>query len=187
MSKHPKLTILRHAKTGTAATDFDRPLSSEGKKQCLALQKFFKEEPFDLALTSSAPRAVNTADLILVSHEETPIISLEALYLPLSQSDEKWVQQLIDKPYRGTPKTSYLPEKPVSSWERHSLAAYHAVYKEILKAKAKNVLIIAHLGLVNTLGLCFAPDKKELNHVSFAPCAGFCLENGKLTWVSDKS
>jgi phosphohistidine phosphatase len=86
-----RLTILRHAESGSAEAgldDFDRPLNERGLHAARRVGEEFKARKlaFDLVLASTAVRARETLDGVSESYREMPVRFEDELYLATEQT-----------------------------------------------------------------------------------------------------
>lgn len=93
-----RLILLRHAKSAWEdqdSADFDRPLSSRGRKAAPAIGAYLARAGYlpDLALCSSARRAAETLDLVIAGWPKQPVARKQkSLYLAMPREMLKRVQ-----------------------------------------------------------------------------------------------
>lgn len=167
-------TFLRHAEAAKHDSDHDRPLSKAGEAQArnCNLSSFY----FDLILTSSAHRAVQTADIICANYfPDTPVGHVKELYLPQKKPDIQTVIKMLNE-QEGANLTRLLAKDREGAWKRYSQEAYDALKQAVEKHRAQHILVIAHANIINDLGLKIVPEAGELRSLYFAPCTGFRIE-----------
>lgn len=159
----PRLCILRHSRTSLAGGDEERALSPDGEK--LAQDK--KEElkatfSFDLVISSSASRCQQTA-AILAPHTKTLI--WPELYTLL---DEAFSLLFTWNALSSCPDSF---SEPIENLRKR----LHQTFKTT--PQAKDILIVAHSGVINILGILLAKQHfKQFLGLRFAPCCGFILK-----------
>ena len=95
-----RLILLRHAKSAwdnASIADFDRPLSSRGRKAAPVVGAHLARRGMvpGLVLTSSAKRAVETLDLVSAGWQTKPAIrKLKSLYLAMPREMLRKVQAI---------------------------------------------------------------------------------------------
>lgn len=100
-----RLILLRHAKSAwddQETADFDRPLSSRGRKAAPAIGAYLARAGYlpDLVLCSSARRAVETLDQAIAGWEVKPTVRRQkSLYLAMPREMLKRLQS-VDKEQR---------------------------------------------------------------------------------------
>lgn len=100
-----RLILLRHAKSAwddQETADFDRPLSSRGRKAAPAIGAYLARAGYlpDLVLCSSARRAVETLDQAMAGWEIKPTVRKQkSLYLAMPREMLKRLQS-VDKEQR---------------------------------------------------------------------------------------
>lgn len=167
--------FLRHAEATDNAEDHEKPLSAKGEMQA----RHCKLPPFfcDLMISSSAKRALQTAQIIRETHyPKAPLESLSELYLPPKNPDLATVVNMLNH-LGGANLNQYLAEDREGAWKRYCKAAYEALMATIQKQGALHVLIVAHANIINDLGLHIAPQAGELRSFYFAPCTGFLIQD----------
>lgn len=99
-----RLILLRHAKSAwdnPSIADFDRPLSSRGRKAAPVVGAHLARRGMvpGLALTSSAKRAVETLDLVSAGWQAKPAVrKLKSLYLAMPREMLRKVQAVGREP-----------------------------------------------------------------------------------------
>ena len=99
-----RLILLRHAKSAwdnPSLADFDRPLSSRGRKAAPIIGAYLARKGMvpGLVLTSSAKRAVETLDLVCAGWQVKPTIrKLKSLYLAMPREMLRRVQAVGHEP-----------------------------------------------------------------------------------------
>lgn len=128
------LLILRHAKSSWAnmqLTDYERPLNNRGKRDAPRMGKLLREQDLmpDLILTSSAERALATAEAVaLASDYEQEIKYTRSFYHADPEPYIEALQQLDDSYERvmvigHNPGIEELVEELTGLWERMPTAA----------------------------------------------------------------
>jgi phosphohistidine phosphatase len=101
-----QLILLRHAKSAwddPSLADFDRPLSSRGRKAAPVVGAYLARRGMlpGLVLTSSARRAVETLDLVSAGWTAKPTVrKLKSLYLAMPREMLRRVQAIGREPDR---------------------------------------------------------------------------------------
>ncbi|WP_437204347.1 SixA phosphatase family protein [Planctomicrobium sp. SH664] len=100
---HAFLFLMRHAKSSwkeASLPDHDRPLKKKGLRQAVAMAEFLKSQrfPLDRIVTSSAVRALQTAELVARTWGLPAPTVDQRLY---AASQEVWQQVLTEMPRRG--------------------------------------------------------------------------------------
>jgi phosphohistidine phosphatase len=99
-----RLILLRHAKSAwdnPGLADFDRPLSSRGRKVGPIVGAYLGRRGLvpELVLTSSAKRAVETLDLVSAGWQTMPTVrKLKSLYLAMPREMLRRVQAVGNEP-----------------------------------------------------------------------------------------
>lgn len=99
-----RLILLRHAKSAwdnPSLADFDRPLSSRGRKAAPLVGAYLARRGLvpDLVLTSSAQRAVETLDLVCAGWQAKPTVrKLKSLYLAMPREMLRRLQAIGREP-----------------------------------------------------------------------------------------
>jgi phosphohistidine phosphatase SixA len=156
------IIVIRHAQAKEGSPDISRPISENGRmqaKNCAALlQENHKE--FDLLITSSATRAKNTAEVILQELKQLPkSYEIDRLYQLFNPEDKN----------------------PADNWSTEYEEQTINSVKEILaKHQPKEVLIVAHMRVINSIGLALAFKSAELKNAHFSNCEGFEIVDGNL-------
>ena len=93
-----KLSFIRHAKsdwTSPLLSDHDRRLADRGQKASVIMKDFFvtANKNFDIVLSSTALRAVETIEIIKPSIKDTKIIYKKELYT----FDDQIMMEFISK------------------------------------------------------------------------------------------
>jgi phosphohistidine phosphatase len=128
------LLILRHAKSSwdnMQLTDYERPLNNRGKRDAPRMGKLLREQDLmpDLIITSSAERALTTAEAVaLASDYEQEIKHTRSFYHADPEPYIEALQQLDDSYERvmvvgHNPGIEELLEELTGLWERMPTAA----------------------------------------------------------------
>ncbi|WP_162917177.1 SixA phosphatase family protein [Dongia deserti] len=99
-----RLILLRHAKSAwdnPSLADFDRPLSSRGRKAAPVVGAYLARRSLvpDLVLTSSAKRTLETLDLVCAGWQVKPTVrKLKSLYLATPREMLRRIQAVGREP-----------------------------------------------------------------------------------------
>lgn len=168
------ITFIRHGHAIDGKVDKIRPLSTKGRLQAKQRALHLKTQPlFDLILTSSAARAIETAQII-ADEIETPasVIKIDELYQPPNLDDREIVNELLEK-LGAVPLKIYNNHDIQGAWDRYSSSAFNAVFAAIEHQSSKKILVVAHGNIINSIGLQFSKNVVDLNEVYFNYCEGF--------------
>lgn len=167
-------TFLRHAEAANHNADHERPLSQAGEAQANTCN--LSAYPCDLILTSSALRAVQTAERIRANHyPDIPLEHVKELYLPQTKLDSQTVLKMLSE-QESANLTQLLARDREGAWRRYCQEAYDALTKAVEKHHAHDILVVAHANIINDLALRIAPEAEELRSLYFAPCTGFRID-----------
>ena len=178
------ITFLRHCEPKQSGGG----LSNRGAVQARQRANDLKNcAPFDLIVYSSASRTQKTADIIAqVLNLEIPSVSLKALYLPCDAQDREKVKSLLEE-LGSKPLHKYIEHDTDKVWERYTKNIYDELLECISAHKAKNVLVIGHGNIINSLGLMINPDATSLQNVYFDYGEGFTIfkDTKHLSWIKN--
>jgi broad specificity phosphatase PhoE len=169
-----KITFMRHGHAIDGKVDKIRPLSTKGRLQVKQRALHLKTQPlFDLIITSSAARAIETAQIIMDEIETfAPVVEIDELYQPPNLDDREIVNELLER-LGAVPLKIYNNHDTQGAWDRYSASAFNAVFAAIKRQSSKKALVVAHGNIINAIGLQFSKNVSDLNEVYFNYCEGF--------------
>lgn len=158
----PRLLLVRHGETdwnrqGRFQGQIDIPLNSRGLEQARAAADFLASTPIQRAYTSAMARPRQTAEAILVSHPNVPLVSTQGLReighghwegRLESEIASHWPELLAD--WKRDPHTVQMPngENLDEVWER-SLEAWQRIVRSL--DPDETALVVAHDAVNKTL------------------------------------
>jgi broad specificity phosphatase PhoE len=162
-------TFIRHTEVN------NNELSSSGIAIAKQRAYSFKDYSFDLVITSSASRTKKTARVITQTlNIDVPVVHLKELYFPIDIKKREIVEDMIQT-LGEKPVFEYMKYDREKAWESYTEEAYYAIKRATFQNQAKNVLIVAHGNIINSIGLRINPKAKELENIYFGYCEGFIL------------
>ena len=116
-----RVTCIRHGHAIDGIVDKLRPLSTKGRLQAKQRALHLKTQPrFDLIITSSAARAIETTQIIADEIKTSAlIIEIDELYQPPNLDDREIVNELLEK-LGAVPLKIYNNHDIQGVWDRYS-------------------------------------------------------------------
>lgn len=163
--------FLRHAEYQESGE-----LSEKGVKQAEQRAESLKGlPPFDLAVSSDALRARQTAEIILKTlKSKLEAATLTELHWPSNEKDKQTVKHMLQKLGKA-PLYEYIKQDRNDSWKRYVEEAWNALSAIIIENQAENILVVSHANIINSLGLMINSNALDLNKCYFGFCEGFAL------------
>jgi broad specificity phosphatase PhoE len=179
-----EITFIRHGQAIDGKIDKIRPLSPKGRLQAKQRALYLKTQPlFDLIITSSAARAIETAQIIMDEIETiAPVIEIDELYQPPNLDDREIVNELLTT-LGALPLKIYNNHDIQGAWDRYSFSAFNAVSAAIEHQSSKKALIVAHGNIINAIGVRLSKNDSDLNEVYFNYCEGFSTCEGRCIFL----
>lgn len=169
-----KITFVRHGNTDRSDRDEDRRLTEKGREQARIFKARYRLAP-QLALSSNAHRALETASVILEG-QECPINVLAELYLAVGKVETDAINGLFAV-HGYAPLATYIAADP-EFFERYATRAAALIRKHAESAGADDVMVVGHAILLNAIGLEFSNDPRLLT-AFIGEVEGFTIETCK--------
>lgn len=177
----PKYTLIRHGRAGKADRDEDRMLTKKGREQANKRAAKLGDSQFDVIISSSASRAMETASCF--SNAKQEIIPLDELYFPSDEEDNIALENMFDELECATLRT-YLDNDKTGVMMRYAQAMADAVKSRVLGNENKNVLIVGHAVLLNALAYILSRADKNILDYNLDECEGIYInKDGNATYL----
>lgn len=176
----PSYVFIRHAKAASGDQDKFRPLAEKGHQQAIERGESLKAGgPFQLAISSSATRAHETAqDILNAMNIQPELVLLDEIYEAQEAIDRNEVAHLMAT--FGDDMQGLSGHDDKGAWSRYVTLAKEAIDKVIEARSPTRVLIVGHLNVINSLGSLYAPETRELTRLRFGTSEGFELKGDEL-------
>lgn len=169
-----RISFLRHAHSDPAGGDEGRVLSAKGLTQAFNMKKIISMD-YDLVISSTAKRAVETAEILLMaSQRDVKLVQIKSLYLPLDDSDINDISKMLTMYPYATAKEMLSYDK-AGAWNRYAENAYDDILNAADENKASRLLVIGHSTVTNLLGVKFGGDVNSLTSFMLGSCQGFSV------------
>jgi broad specificity phosphatase PhoE len=187
VSQKTTIYFIRHGKTGKAKEDGNRKLTRKGQRQAKKLGESLRDVRFDLVLSSTAQRCIQTARNILGDKSQTIIINAD-LYVPgIETPDGKAIDTAFNQiGYQSY--TAYMKTEARDGLSRYGQKNADTI-EQIIQDQAvppQNVLVVGHAVLLQAIAAKFAADEDDLPfHINIGEAEGIevTIETGGVALI----
>ena len=179
-----QITLLRHGRPDKSLPNHRlQCLSEEGHRQALDRRAKLGNPTFDLVLHSELLRTQETARMVANLDEASATVAIPELFY----KDEDPRGQVLEQTFKKLGHTTLHEYYKEARAEMQGMAldAQHVIMEEIQRSNAKNILVVGHGMLLQSICIAFTGEDGPFMSRVLGECEGYrlTLEDGRVTSV----